>query len=200
MSSPMRPPPRARRRLLSVTVWFTLFAQTMLACACRTSPPPGPAPETAPSQTTSVDPASHASPATSPRLGVFGSASSAGANIPAPPVDATSPLVAVRPLAPPKPEGPTPRTVDTPRDAVIEQVRPWVGSCFEASGRSGSGRVRVVLRLRANGTVQQADATVTGTLDPRLGACSEKSLRAQKFVMQRDTPLFLSFPLVLPDR
>jgi hypothetical protein len=58
----------------------------------------------------------------------------------------------------------------------------------------------VVLRLRANGTVQQADATVTGTLDPRLGACSEKSLRAQKFVMQRDTPLFLSFPLVLPDR
>jgi len=194
----MRPPPRVRRRLPSVTVGFALFAQTMLACACRTSPPPGPASETAPSQT--VDPASNASPASSAKQGAFASASSAGANIPVPPVDATRPLVAVRPVAPPKPEGPTPRTVDTPRDAVIEQVRPWVGSCFEASGRTGSGRVRVVLRLRANGTVQQADATVTGTLDPRLGACSEKSLRAQKFVMQRDTSLFLSFPIVLPDR
>jgi hypothetical protein len=51
-----------------------------------------------------------------------------------------------------------------------------------------------------NGTVQQADATVSGTLDPRLGPCTEKSIRAQKFAVQRDTPLFLSFPIVLPDR
>lgn len=194
----MRPPRSVRPRLRSLTAWIALFAQTTLACACRTSPRPGPAPETAPSQTVASEP--HANGAASAEQDTYPSASSAGPNGPVPSVASTRPLVPIRPVAPPKPGGPTPRTVDTPRDAVIEQVRPWVGSCFEASGKAGSGRVRVVLRLRANGTVQQADATVTGTLDPRLGACSEKSLRAQKFVMQRDTPLFLSFPIVLPDR
>lgn len=198
MRCPTRADRRADKGLLAITVWPLLFAQAVLVPACRTSPPPGPTFEATPSHTNPPQPPSHGEPnatASDPRA--YASAS-AGSTVPA--GQATKPLVAVRPKAPPTPEGPTPRTVDTPRNAVIEQVRRWVESCFEASGRAGSGRVRVVLRLRKDGTVQQADATVTGTLDPRLGPCSEKNVRAQKVDVQRDTPLFLSFPIVLPHR
>lgn len=91
-----------------------------------------------------------------------------------------------------------PRTVDTPREAIIEQVRPFVDACYVASGRSGSGRVRIVLRLQSDGSVKSVDATATGTLARKVATCSASRIRGARLRMEADTPRFLSFPVVLP--
>ena len=91
-----------------------------------------------------------------------------------------------------------PRTTDTPRDAIIEQVRPLVEACYVAAGGSGSGRLRVVLRLLRDGAVKSVDATATGTIPHKVASCSASRIRAKRLRMEADTPRFLSFPVVLP--
>lgn len=111
------------------------------------------------------------------------------------------PPTPVRRLAPkPKLDGPEPRGVDTPRDRVVEQVRPLVIDCYEATGSRGKGRVRVVLRLDREGKVKRADVTVTGTLARKLQDCASDRIRSQRLRVDAETPRFMSFPVVLPNR
>ncbi len=91
-----------------------------------------------------------------------------------------------------------PRTVDTPRNLLIAQVRPIVVACHDKAGNQGAGRVRIVLRLRDTGAVQTADVTVTGKLPREVGTCSASRIRKTRFRVRPDTPRFASFPIVLP--
>ena len=100
---------------------------------------------------------------------------------------------------PPRPaySGPVPRTADTPRDAIIEQVRPLVEACFAAANRTGAGRVRIVLRLRPTGQTKSVDVTTTGTLPRSISACSRDRIERARFRVQADSPHLLSFPVIL---
>jgi hypothetical protein len=90
--------------------------------------------------------------------------------------------------------------VDTARDGIIDQVLPHVRSCHQATGRSGAGRTRIVLRIRKDGTVKAVDVTATGTLDRKIAPCIEQRISKQRFRMREDSPRFLSFPVVLPEK
>ena len=90
-----------------------------------------------------------------------------------------------------------PRTVDTPRDAVIDRIRPVVMACYRIN-EQGRGRVRIVLRLRNDGKVKNVDATASGGLSRNVARCASTSIRKMTFQMYADTPRFLSFPVVLP--
>lgn len=90
--------------------------------------------------------------------------------------------------------------MDTPRDAIIDQVLPHVRACHQATGRSGAGRTRIVLRLRKDGTVKAVDVTASGTLDRKIAPCIEQRISKQRFRMREDTPRFLSFPVLLPEK
>ncbi len=182
----------------------SLAAFPMLACAiflgCRSSAPS--AMESA--EPTASSPSSASAPtvaASSQGPSVSSSTQTASPETPPRPPATTSPS--------PKPTTPTPtsdlagpeaRTVDTARDAVIDQALPHVRACHQATGRSGAGRTRIVLRLRKDGTVKAVDVTATGTLDRKIAPCIEQRISKQRFRMREDTPRFLSFPVVLPEK
>lgn len=172
-----------------------LLLPSVFAGGCRSSPAPSPAPSasSAASTGTAVSDVSASSAAPS--------AASVAPSLSAPP-ESTSPRTLDNP--PPAatgsvvPDGPSPHNVDTPRDRVIEVARPLVERCYRTSGSTAAGRVRVVLRLAVDGKVNRVDVTTSGAIPRSVATCSSQAIRSSKFRMQRDTPRFVSFPVLLP--
>lgn len=97
--------------------------------------------------------------------------------------------------------GPEPRDADAAREGIIEQVRPIVKACYEAARGKQTGqrgRLRVVMRFDKDMKVHSVDATTSGSVQRRVATCTQTRVAKTKFRTAKDTPRFLSFPVVLP--
>jgi len=100
-------------------------------------------------------------------------------------------------------DGPAPRDADAAREAIIDQVRPIAADCYRKAGGEPSGqrgRLRVVIRFDKDFKADQVDTTSTGSLSRAVAECTRKRIAKTPFRVSKDTPRFLSFPVVLPIR